>query len=249
MRTISILNHKGGVGKTTTSASISAGLTRLGYRVLSIDIDGQANLSQSLGVGSPELNIYTALKEQKSLPIYQNTEGLHIVPSTLDLQAAELELANEPGRELILKRLINQYSGSYDFVIIDCPPSLGILTLNALTASEYIIIPVEAETLALQGMAKLLGIIEKVQTRLNDKLSLLGILVTKYDSRKTLNKSILDKITEYFPDKVFSTCIRDNVKIAEAPSLGKDIFTYAPQSHGATDYLEVCKEIEQRIKK
>lgn len=249
MKTISILNHKGGVGKTTTSASVSAGLTRLGYRVLTIDIDGQANLSQSLGIGLQEPNIYTALKEQKSLPIYKNSEGLSVVPSTLDLQAAELELASEPGRELILKRLIGSEAGNYDFVVIDCPPSLGILTLNALTASDYIIIPLEAETLALQGMAKLLSIIEKVQQRLNDRLSILGILVTKYDGRKSLNKSVLEKVREHFPAQIFSAQIRDNVSLAEAPAMGKDIFTYAPNSNGASDYASVCEEIVNRLNK
>lgn len=249
MITISVLNHKGGVGKTTTSANLSAGLRQLGHRVLTIDIDGQANLSQSLGIGLQEPNIYTALREQKSLPVYRNTEGIDVVPSTLDLQAAELELANEPGRELILKRLISTQVDNYDFVIIDCPPSLGILTLNALTASDHIIIPVEAETLALQGMAKLLSIVEKVQNRLNDKLDILGILVTKYDGRKLLNKSVLEKITEHFPGKIFETQVRDNITLAEAPSVGKDIFTYAPHSKGAVDYLAVCNEVLNRLNK
>lgn len=249
MKIISILNHKGGVGKTTTSASLSAGLTTSGYKVLAIDIDGQANLTHSLGIGLQEDNIYTALKGQGKLPIYRNEEGIDIVPSTLDLQAAELELANEPGRELLLKRLISSVKSNYDFVIIDCPPSLGILTLNALTASQYIIIPVEAETLALQGMAKLLTVIDKVKNVLNEHLEILGILITKYDNRKSLNKSILETIKKHFPDKVFETCIRDNVSLAEAPSRGKDIFAYAPKSNGATDYQLVCQEIIARTKK
>ncbi|MDO4729332.1 MAG: ParA family protein [Bacteroidota bacterium] len=248
MNIISVLNHKGGVGKTTTSANLSAGLTSLGYRVLAIDIDGQANLTNSLGIGMKEENIYTSLKEQKKLPIYQNNEGINVVPSTLDLQAAELELANEPGRELILKRLLTPFKNDFDYIIIDCPPSLGILTLNALTASQYIIIPVEAETLALQGMAKLLSVVNKVRNILNNNLSILGILVTKYDSRKSLNKSILETIVKHFPKEVFNISIRDNVALAEAPSTGKDIFSYAPKSNGANDYMALCKEIINRIK-
>lgn len=241
---ISVLNHKGGVGKTTTTASLTAGLSKLGYKSLAIDMDGQANLTSMLGVSKtlPD-TIYSALKGQtKHLPIY-NGNGVKIVPSTLDLQAAELELSSEPGRELLLNRLIKPIMSDYDYIIIDCPPSLGLLTLNALTTSTDLIIPVEAEPLALQGMGTILNIIDKVKTRLNDNLKLMGILITKYDQRKTINKEVLETIIEYYPKKVFRTIIRDNVKLAELGATHNDIFSHAPNSTGAEDYLNLSKEI------
>ncbi len=243
MEIISILNHKGGVGKTTTSTNLLAGLTRLGKKVLAIDLDGQANLSYSLGVSSDDNNIYTALTGRTKLTIMRNSEGLEIVPSSLDLQAAEIELSSRVGRELILKKLLSEVKEQYDYIIIDCPPSLGILTLNALTASTGIIIPVEAETLALKGMSKLIEVIDDVKDIFNKELSIKGILITKYDKRKNLNKSIYETIEEYFPNQIFKTVIRDNVTLAEAPMEGKDIFTYANECNGAIDYLALSQEI------
>ncbi|TFH94169.1 ParA family protein [Porphyromonas levii] len=240
---ISIVNYKGGVGKTTTSASLLAGLTEMGKRAIGIDLDGQANLTSVLGIGEQDENIYTALKEGKKMPIFENERGLKLVPSTLDLQVAELELAAEPGRELLLKGLLTPYLSQLDYVIIDCPPSLGLLTLNALTASTDVIIPIEAEPLSLKGMNTILGIIDKVKSRLNPDLKIMGVLVTKFDRRKVINREVLETAKMHYPDLVFKTIIRDNVKLAETAAVAVDIFNYDKNSNGAKDYDALCKEI------
>lgn len=245
-KVISVVNHKGGVGKTTTSASLIAGLTNRGKRVIGIDMDGQANLTSLLGIGEQEENIYTALKTGNGLPIYVNDFGAKVVPSTLDLQAAEVELSNEPGRELLLKGLLAPYLSQLDYVIIDCPPSLGLLTLNALTASTHVIIPIEAEPLSLKGMSTILSIIDKVKTRLNKDLQIMGVLVTKFDGRKIINREVLQTATTHYPGLVFDTKIRDNVRLAETAALAKDIFSYDSDSNGAKDYQALCEELIQR---
>ncbi len=225
--TISILNHKGGVGKTTTAVNLAAALQIKGQRVLVIDLDGQANLTESLGLSiEEEKTIYGAMKGEYPLPLVETNTGLTLVPSCLDLSAAESELINEPGREMILKQLIhkNTETSKFDYIIIDCPPSLGLLTLNALTASDKLIIPVQAEFLAMRGMAKITNVISIVQERLNPNLDIAGIVITQYDQRKTLNRSVSDLIKDSFCDKIFHTIIRDNVALAEAPINGQSIF-------------------------
>lgn len=247
-KVISLSNHKGGVGKTTSTVNIGAGLAEKGKRVLLIDLDPQANLSQSLGITEPEENIYEALLgEYPLLPVHV-TDKLHVIPSTLDLSGAEIELSAEAGREFILRDLIEPIKKEYDYVLIDCPPSLGLLTLNALTSSDRVIIPLQTQYLALQGLTKLMEVMDKVQKRLNKKLELGGVILTQFDSRKTLNKDVAASIESHFKGKVFKTRIRDNVSLAEAPSQGKDIFSYNPKSRGAEDYYELCQEILKRIK-
>ena len=191
-KVISVLNHKGGVGKTTTTINLGGALRQKGYKVLLIDLDGQANLTESLGF-SAELpqTIYGAMKGEYDLPIYEHKDGLSVVPSCLDLSAVETELINEAGRELILAHLIKGQKEKFDYILIDCPPSLSLLTLNALTASDRLIIPVQAQFLAMRGMAKLMQVVHKVQQRLNSDLSIAGVLITQYDGRKNLNKSCL----------------------------------------------------------
>ena len=217
-----------------------------GYKVLLIDLDGQANLTESLGL-SAELpqTIYGAMKGEYPLPLVELENGLAVVPSCLDLSAAESELINEPGRELILKGLIAKLleSRKFDYILIDCPPSLGLLTLNALTAADYLIIPVQAQFLAMRGMAKITSVIEIVKERLNPNLKIGGILITQYDKRKTLNKSVAEIINDSFCDKVFGTVIRDNVALAEAPIKGENIFEYNKNCNGAKDYMELAKEV------
>lgn len=244
---ISLLNHKGGVGKTTSAINIGAGLVELGKRVMLIDLDPQANLTVSLGVPRLKVTIYESLRGEAGLEPYEVKPGMDVVPSSLDLSGAEMELINEAGREYVLRELIEQIEHEYDFVIIDCPPSLGLLTLNALTSSSYVIVPLQTEFLALQGVAKIKQVVDKVRFRLNKKLEIGGVMATMYDHRKVLNRDVLSTIQKYFGEKVFRTLIRDNVSLAEAPAERKDIFAYSPNSSGAEDYLNISKEILERV--
>lgn len=243
---ISISNHKGGVGKTTSTLNIGAGLSRLKKKVLLIDLDAQANLSQSLGIIEPVTTIYGALKGKYDLTPLSITKGLDLVPSEIDLSGAEIELASEAGREYILKELIEPISSQYDYILIDCPPSLGLLTINALTASTEVYIPLQAQYLALQGLTKLIEIIGKIQKRINKELKIGGVIITQYDNRKVLNREVAGAIESHFKSEVFKTKIRDNVALAEAPAQGKDIFSYNSKCNGAIDYLELSKEINKR---
>jgi len=244
---ITLSNHKGGVGKTTSSINIGAGLNKLGKKVLLIDLDPQANLSQSLGVVDAEVNIYGALRGFYKLTPIKILKGLDLIPSTLELSGAEIEMIGEPGREYILKQTIEPIKNKYDFIIIDSPPSLGLLTINSLTASDEVIIPLQAQFLALQGLVKLMEVIKKIQLRLNKDLELGGVFVTQFDNRKVLNRNVLETIKDHFKDQVFKTKIRDNVALAEAPSKGLDIFRYNSKSFGAHDYLSLSKEIINRL--
>ena len=245
---ISLLNHKGGVGKTTSAINIGAGLVELGKKVLLIDLDPQANLTLSLGIPRQKYSIYESLRGESELVPFQYKPNMDVIISTLDLSGAEMELINEAGREYILRELIQLVIEDYDYIIIDCPPSLGLLTLNALTSSDYVYIPLQTEFLALQGLSKIKQVIDKVKFRLNKKLEMGGVIATMYDHRKILNREVVDTILKYFGDKVFDTKIRDNVALAEAPARQKDIFEYSPNSPGADDYMALCKEILERVK-
>lgn len=244
---ISLLNHKGGVGKTTSAINIGAALVKLGKQVLLVDLDPQANLTISLGIPRQKVTIYENIRGEAEITPYKVKEGLDVVTSNLNLSGAEMELINEAGREFILRELFDPLSHDYDYIIIDCPPSLGLLTLNALTASDYVMIPMQTEFLALQGIAKIDQVIRKIRARLNKKLQIGGVIATMYDNRKILNRDIVGTIEKFFKDKVFETKIRNNVALAEAPSEGKDIFEYSKSSNGAEDYLELAKEIIARI--
>lgn len=243
---ISLLNHKGGVGKTTSAINIGAGLVELGKRVLLVDLDPQANLSLSLGIARQPVTIYESIMGESDLSPYAAKENLHVITSSLDLSSAEMELVNEAGREFILRELFAGVDEDYDFIIIDCPPSLGLLTLNALTSSQQVIIPLQTEFLALQGLAKIKQVIQKVKLRLNKELHISGVLATMYDHRKVLNRDVVETIKKYFGPILLKTYIRDNVALAEAPASRQDIFDYAKNSNGAEDYLNVCKEIIER---
>jgi len=245
---IAISNHKGGVGKTTSTLNIGAALQRMGKKVLLIDLDPQANLTQSLGLMDHTPTIYEALRGEAQLDPIEVLPGLDVITSTLDLSGAEVELSSEPGREYILKELLEPLRNSYSYILIDSPPSLGLLTINAFTAAQEVYIPLQAHYLALQGMNKLQEIVERVGKRLNKGLRIGGVFVTQYDQRKVLNRNVAETIREHFPAETFRTAIRDNVALAEAPTQGVDVFRYAPKSTGAADYQALAKEIDKRNK-
>ncbi|MDX9695247.1 MAG: AAA family ATPase [Bacteroidales bacterium] len=244
---ISIANHKGGVGKTTTTVNLAAGLNLKGKKILCIDLDPQANLTQSLGIKEFECSVYDSLTQNSDLIPIEKRSGFDVIPSHINLSGAEVELINEPGREYILKNLVNKIKANYDFVFIDCPPSLGLLTVNAFVASDRIIIPLQAEFLATQGLAKIIEIITKVKERINPEFELGGVIFTQYNSRRVLNKDIRKKVEQHFSDKLFETTIRENISLAEAPAAGLDIFEYNDKSIGAEDYAKLTDEFLLRL--
>lgn len=248
MKTIALVNQKGGVGKTTSVINIGAGLHRLGKKILLVDLDPQAHLTYSLGIESHKLEgaIYELLTGEATIEeVLIDRGGLKVIPSTLSLSGAEIELAAQAGREYLLKEVIDKVGG-FDYILIDCPPSLGILTLNALTTAQEVYIPLQTEFLALQGLSKLLETVEIVKKRLNSNLEITGIIATRFDRRKNLNREVVEKIKNYFGNKLFKTLIRDNISLAEAPSFGKTIYEYKPRSYGTEDYLNLSKEILKR---
>lgn len=255
---ISVVNQKGGVGKTTTSVNLGAAIAVKGKRVLLVDMDAQSNLSTHVGLGSkedldgigeaqnpPQFSIYDVLKGAKTLKevIVPRSERLDVVPSSLFLSAADLELGGVVGRELILKRALLPVKDLYDVIVIDCPPALGLLSLNALAAVEKVIIPVQSEYLALHGVRQLLDTIDQVRSIYNPSLIVGGVLICLHDNRKRLARAVADTIRTYFGDLVFDTIIRTNVALAEAPANGQTIFEYAPKSSGAEDYASLAEEV------
>lgn len=247
-RIIAITNQKGGVAKTTCSINIAAGLAAFGKRVLLFDLDPQHNLTVSLGIEAHNLDftIYEVLAGNQPLEdVIISTSGINVVPASLSLSAAELELSSSAGREFLLKEAISNLKHSYDYLIFDCPPSLGLLTLNALTAAEEVFIPVQTEYLALQGINMLLDTIEIVKSRLNPDIYISGIIPTRFDARKRLHKEVLQYLIETFGDLVFNTIIHDNVAVSESVSHGLPIFAYNPGSRGAEDFGSISREIIQ----
>jgi len=246
-KVICVLNHKGGVGKTTSTANIAAGLNRLKKKVLMIDIDPQANLTVHFGFPQESENtIYDSLKNQTALPILNVGEmkGLDIVvSSTDDMADIELQLAGAVGREHILKDLIKPIKTQYDYIMIDCPPSLGILPLNALSCSDMAIIAVEPAKFSLDGMKKIFSAMQKVQERINHDLKDYWVLMTRFNSNKVIHQNIVENISERFKGHVFKTIVRSNVSLEEAAMQGMDVFRYSPKSNGAKDYNNICKEL------
>ncbi len=250
MKTIAFANQKGGVGKTTTTANLGAALADMGHKVVLVDIDPQGNLTVSCGMRAHELEntIYEVLKEQATisdvlLQVDRPGDGLYLVPANLALSASETELSAKPGREFLLKEALQELDQRYDFILIDCPPSLGLLTINALVAASGYIIPLASEFLALYGTSQLLEVVEIVRNRINSDLELTGVVITQYDGRKIHSRETVDQIKSYFGDQVFDTLIRINVSLTEAPSFGQDIFTYKPISPGAEDYSALSDEL------
>ncbi len=242
-KVIAVSNHKGGVGKTTSVINIGAGLNKKDKKVLLVDLDPQANLSQSLNIEDPEFHVYGAIKGNYPLKPIEILKGLHIIPSVSELSSAEPELTSEAGREFILSELLEPVVNNYDYILIDCPPSLGLFTINAFTAADEIFIPMQAQYLALQGIGKLLALKDVIKKRLNSDLEIGGIFITQFDRRKILNRYVLETIESHFDDKVFNSYIRNNVALAEAPNEGLDIFRYQGNSIGAFDYMKLTNEI------
>nr|WP_106782051.1 AAA family ATPase [Lysinibacillus timonensis] len=247
-RIIAITNQKGGVGKTTTSVNLSACLAYLGKKVLLIDIDPQGNATSGIGInkGETQYCIYDVLIDDEDISnVIKETkvENLSVVPATIALAGAEVELVSTISREVRLKHAIENIKNNYDYIIIDCPPSLGLLTINALTASDAVIIPVQCEFYALEGLSQLLSTIRLVQKHLNQELYIDGVVLTMLDARTNLGIQVIEEVKKYFQDKVYKSIIPRNVRLSEAPSHGEPIITYDPKSRGAEIYLELAREV------
>lgn len=243
---ITIANHKGGVGKTTSTATLGVALALKGQRVLLIDLDAQQNLSFTLTQNEdPESSIYDALVNDAPLPIVRIRENLDLVPASLELARAEIDMATKIAREGILRTLLDDCADQYDYVLIDCPPALGIITTNALVASSELYIPLTAEALPLKGLTMLDDVVREVRRRVNPDLCLGGVFFTRYNNRR-LNKEVVSQIEQRYGDKVFKTKIRENIALAEMPLSGQSIFEYDPRSNGAADYMALAEEVLAR---
>ncbi len=247
-RVVAIANQKGGVAKTTTAVNLGACLALAGRRVLLVDIDPQGNATSGLGIERAHLSscVYDLLLDKApaaSLVLETQVSNLEVLPATLNLAGAEIELVNLPQREARLRRGLAPLREEYDYILIDCPPSLGLLTVNALTAADYVLIPIQCEYYALEGLGQLIRTIQMVRQYLNPSLEIGGVLLTMFDARTNLSLQVVEEVKEYFGDKVFRTIIPRNVRLSEAPSHGKPVVLYDPRSRGALLYKELAEEV------
>ena len=251
-RIISLANQKGGVGKTTTTISLGAALAELGQRVLLVDFDPQGALSVGVGVNSIELDqtIYNLILDRatrfEDVVIKTNIMGVDLLPGNIDLSAAEVVLVSEVAREQALKRVLHAAQDEYDYILIDCPPSLGLLTVNALAAANRLIVPVQCEYYALEGLTRLMETIAGVRGRLNPGLRVAGMLLTMHDARTRVSGDVVAEVRKHFPELAFRTVVPRNVRLAEAPSYGEPVIRYDPHCAGADAYFEAAKEVAER---
>ncbi len=245
---IAITNQKGGVGKTTTSVNLGASLATLGKKVLLVDIDPQGNTTSGIGINKADVTycIYDMIINDvhpKDVIVDTNIENLKIIPATIQLAGAEIELVPTISREIRLKKSLQLIRHMFDYILIDCPPSLGILTVNSLTAADSVIIPIQCEYYALEGLSQLLNTVRLVQKHLNTNLRIEGVLLTMFDARTNLGIQVIEEVKKYFQQKVYNTIIPRNVRLSEAPSHGQSIITYDPKSKGSEVYMELAKEV------
>jgi chromosome partitioning protein len=250
-RIIALVNQKGGVGKSTTTVNLGAALAVLGKNVLVVDLDPQGNTTTGLGVNKQDLrrDVYDLLLHNAAIEdVLHGTEidGLHLIPATINLAGAEIELVSALSRENRLKGVLSPLAPNYDFVLIDCPPSLGLLTINALTATHEVVIPVQAEYYALEGLSQLTNVVRRVREALNPHLHVSGVLVTMFDGRTKLAMEVLDELNAYFPRQMFKTQIPRNVRLSEAPSFGKPVILFDLKSRGAQAYMALAREMLQQ---
>ena len=250
-RVIAIINQKGGVGKSTTAVNLAAALGEEGRKVLIVDFDPQGNSTSGFGIEKENLDqcIYNALLQDvlvEDLIIQTDSKKVFVVPATIQLAGAEIELVSAMARETRLKDLLAPVKDDFDFIFIDCPPSLGLLTINALTAADSVLIPIQCEYYALEGVTKLLESMRMVKSRINKKLDTFGVLMTMYDSRTSLSNQVVEEVRNYFGDKAFKTLIPRTVKISESPSFGEPVISYAPTNKGAIAYKKLAKEVIKR---